>query len=394
MAADGEPRGKRVVFLSAYHDFRTRKRASIHHVASALARQGHSVTFLSTRFSLLSKLKGDSRLDLWDRSNRMESVEGVDCYLWQTAFHPFASGNPLISAAMGMLYPLYAKMPSRDVDAIFRSADYVVTESSVAAILIPRAKRLAPDARIIYYATDRLDTVGGHPFIEQALARDNHLVDHVCVRSARMAPHFPWAAGRMYRASFGIDPQEYAGIGPSPYPAERKVAVAVGSMLFDPGFFTAVAAEAPDVDFHVIGCGMRFDAPSNVIIHDEMPFRATLPYVKHADVGIAAYHQAPGVDYLVDSSLKLAQYEYLGLPAVCPDFAAGDNPRRFGYRTGDPRSMRAALDAALANGPTPPVQFNSWDEVARRVLHPSADDRVGLSGDGAQACPGQDHKSG
>ncbi len=47
-------------------------------------------------------------------------------------------------------------------------------------------------------------------------------------------------------------------------------------------------------------------APANVHVHPETPFDDTLPYVKHATVGIAAYHAAEGADYLADSSLKLA----------------------------------------------------------------------------------------
>lgn len=364
-------RAERVVFLSAYHDYRTAKRASIHPIAHALARSGYDVSFISTRFSRLSKLKGDSRLFLWDKANRVEVVDGIRCYLWRTAFHPFATGSKLGDAAMGALFPLYAASPDREVDRMFAEADYIVVEASVAAILLRRIRRLNPTARIIYYATDRLDTVGAHPYVRRRLVRDAGLIHHVSLRSPRMAEDFGWAAGRLRRIGFGIDPADFADIGPSPYPPGVRAAVSVGSMLFDERFFHEVPPAFPEIRFHVIGCGQRFDAPGNVVVHDEMPFRATLPYLRHAVVGLAPYRAAPGVEYLADSSLKLAQYEYLGLPAVCPDFAAGDIRSRFGYKVDDPASMRAAMSRALdAVGEVAPRPFPTWTEIGERLLHP------------------------
>lgn len=360
----------RVVIISAYHDYRTAKRASIQQVADGFVAAGHKVSFVSTRFSRLSKRKGDSRLFLWDKANRLERVNGVDCYLWRTPLHPFASGSRLLNRLMVPLYAMYARAQDPAVDAMLREATDVVLESSVAAIMLRRIRRLNPTARIIYYATDRLDTVGAHPFVKQRLIADAGLIDHVCLRSPKMVEDFGWAAGKLYRAEFGIDTEAFATVGASPYPPGVKAAVAVGSMLFDASFFAHAAARFPDVAFHVIGCGERFEAPANVTIHDEMPFRDTLPYVKHAAIGIAPYRPAPGVEYLAESSLKLAQYEYLGLPAVCPDFAVGDNPARFGYAPRDAESIAAAVQGALDRGRVSPRQFLTWREVADRVLRP------------------------
>lgn len=361
---------KKIVFLSAYHDYRTKKRASIHQIARAMARLGNDVSFISMRFSLISRLKGDSRLNLWDRANRVEIVDGIKCYLWRSLAHPFASGNPALNAVMGKFFPLYARLPNRTVDDFLAAADYVIIESSVAAIFMRRIHRVAPRAHIIYYATDRLDTVGAHPFVRAQLERDAKLIGHVSMRSPQMAEDFYFAAGRLYRAEFGVDTAEFSTAGANPYTTPTNV-VSVGSMLFDPNFFTEVAPAFPEVTFHVIGCGMQFDHPANVIVYDEMPFQQTLPYLKYATVGVAPYRPAPNTEYLAESSLKLCQFEYLGLPAVCPDFAAGSNVNRSGYRPRDGESMRAALRQALTMvGSVVPRQFQSWDEVAARVLTP------------------------
>lgn len=364
--------GRNVVILSGFHDYRTAKRGSIQQVADGFVRAGYDVSFVSTRFSWVSRITKDSRLFLWNKANRVETVNGIRCYLWRTAAHPFQSKKAWLSAIMGRLYAPYAALPDRQFDAFLRDADYIVVESSIAAIYIRRAKRINPSAKIIYYATDRLDTVGAHAIVREQVARDAALIDHVCLRSPRMMPEFAWARGRLYRAEFGIDPIDVATIGVSPYPPNTTTVVSVGSMLFDPSFFQLAAPRFPDVQFHVIGCGTTFPAPANVHIHPEMRFAETLPFVKHATIGVAPYRPAPGVEYLADSSLKIAQYEYFGLPVVCPAFAVGEAVARCGYVPGDATSIGDAITSALARvGDTQPRSFHTWDEVAERVLQPT-----------------------
>jgi len=361
----------RIVVLSGFHDYRTSRRASIQALTDAFVRLGHDVSFVSTRFSRLSKRTGDSRVFLWDRANRPEVVDGVTCYLWRTSVHPFAARQPLLSAVMGHVFPLFAALPNRWFDDTMRAADAVIIESSVAAIYVRRIRRLNPRTRIIYFGTDRLDTHGAHPRVQQELVAAGPLIDHFALRSPALASEFGWAADRLYLAGFGVHPPDFAGIGPSPYTRPLN-GVSVGSGLFDSDFFTRVAPLFPQVDFHVIGCGTTFDAPPNVHIHPEMRFRDTLAWLKHATFGIAPYTYAVGAEYVADSSLKLAQFEYLGRPAVTAAFAAGGNPNRHGYAIGDTASMAAAVTAALAQaGKVEPRAFPTWDEVAARVLDPA-----------------------
>ncbi len=364
--------------LSGFHDYRTPRRASIQPLADACARLGHHVSFVSTRFSRLSLRAGDSRSFLWDRANRVETVDGIDCYLWKTPVHPFAAKNRVLNRVMGGLFPAFANWPNRDFDRVLRAADYVIIESSVAAIYVPRIRRLNPLTKIIYFATDRLDTHGAHPRVQQALIEAGPLIDHFALRARALASEFQWAKWRAYLAGFAIHPGDFADVGPSPY-GNRPVGVSVGSGLFDPDFFVRVAPLFPEVDFHVIGCGRSFAAPANVHIHSEMAFRDTLPWLKHATFGIAPYVYAVGAEYVAESSLKLAQFEYLRLPAVTAEFAVGGNPNRWGYTIGDTASMQRAVTAALAHaGKIEPRHFPSWEEVAAQVLEPERHGAVKL----------------
>lgn len=369
----GAQEKQRVVLISGYHDYRTRKRASIHEIADGLVRCGLEVAFISTRFSHLSRTKGDSRLFLWDKANKVERVNNIDCLLWRTSLHPFRAGAGPLDMLMGRFFPPYANLPSADFDKLVSQAEYIIVELGVPVIYLRRIHRLNPYVKIVCYCADRLDTVGSHPFVRRRLVEDQHLVDHFMLRSPAMAAYFDFARGRLFHAGFGIDPEKFAHIGPSPFTAGSQTAVSIGSMLFDESFFAAAGPAFPNLQFHVVGSGANFEAAPNVHLHSEMPFANTLPYVKHASIGIAPYRPAPAAKYLADTSLKLAQFEYFGIPAVCPHFAVGRCQSRVGYEPGNEQSIGRAVEAALnLVGRIVPRSFPAWSEIAMRVLNPQS----------------------
>jgi 2-beta-glucuronyltransferase len=128
------------------------------------------------------------------------------------------------------------------------------------------------------------------------------------------------------------------------------------------------------VDFHVIGPGKTSRALSrpNIHVYGEMKFAETVKYIKHAKFCIAPYRRNNAAAYLADTSLKLLQYEFLGQPAMCPSFAAGGRPHRFGYEPGDADSIAQAIQSAMRQGKHKPGHYLSWAEVAKRVMNPSA----------------------
>jgi 2-beta-glucuronyltransferase len=371
---------ERVVIITGFHDYRTGRRGSIQHIADAFVRLGYDTTFISTRFSTLSLMTRDSRNFLWNRANKPESINGVQCYLWRTLVHPFHSRFGFLNALTAKAFPLYAHLPNRFVDDAIRRASYVVIESGLSVIFLRRARALNPSAKIIYRASDKLDTVGAHPALQVELERCKDIIDHICLLAAKMAPYFTFARDRIFAVHLGVHPLDFANIGPNPYSPGLN-AVAVGSGLFDPEFFLLAAARFPEVQFHVIGCGTQFDAPKNVHIYDEMSFKETLPFIKHAAFGIAPFRKSANAEYLSQSSLKLMQYEFLGIPAVCPDFAVGDNHNRFGFRPGDQRTIENAVKRAIDRiGRVERQAILTWDDVARRILDPRRFPDTYLSG--------------
>jgi len=150
-------------------------------------------------------------------------------------------------------------------------------------------------------------------------------------------------------------------------------------MLFDHAVLDIAADAFPDRTFHVIGCGRTWRSAPNIILYPEMKFLDTLPYLAHANVGVAAYREAQRCRYLADSSMKLVQYSYLRLPAVCPHFAVGRHAHRFGYTPGNPLEIVSSFEAAFADefsdgAPTP----MTWDDLVVRLLDPApfADTRI------------------
>ena len=375
------PNRPKIVIVSGVHDYRTPRRGSIQALADALVRLGNDVTFISVRFSPISRAKGDHRLFLWDRANRPETVNGVQCYLWRTPFHPFRTGRAAFDRTAGPLFSVYASWPNRFIDDELRAASHILVESGLGIMLIHRARRLNPRARIIYRGSDALHTIGAPPTLAVELRKRSDEVDAFCLLAEKMADDFQWAAAKTYVVPLGINRDDFATIGASPYGGGIN-AVTVGSMLFDRTFFEKASSRFPDIQFHLIGTGDPFAAPPNVHHYKEMPFKATLPYLKHADFGIAAYKPQANSGYLAQSSLKLMQYEYLGLPAVCPDYAAGTSPNRFGYVTGDEVSVVTAIRRALAHGRFAGADaVLSWEETAQRMLAPEryADTALGAA---------------
>jgi 2-beta-glucuronyltransferase len=360
-----------IVIVSAVHDYRMARRGSIQAVADAFARQGYRSVFLSVRFSTLSLMKRDPRAFLRDKANKLERRGDVECYLWRTPLHPFETGAALTNGITAAAHGLYASWPNRDLDQLFERANVVMVESGLGIVLIPRIRRLNAKALIIYRGSDDLEAIGAHPDLQRRLERSAAEVDHFCLLARGLAHRFMFARDRTFWVPQGVWAEDFADPGSNPYGAGAH-AVSFGPTLFDSSFFDVAGPAFPDVTFHVIGCGAGYRGGGNVRVYDEMPFKELVPYIAHADIGVAPYRTSPSAAYLAESSLKLTQFAMLRRPAVCPHFAIGAARHRFGYTPGDAGEIAAAIRGAFADrfetDAPPPL---SWDELAPRFLKPA-----------------------
>jgi 2-beta-glucuronyltransferase len=364
------------LFISV-HDFRSMRKASVHFIAAEMAKRSKT-RFFSVGLSRLSERRGDTRSNLSDRANHVETQDGVECYLWKMPWHPFDMRRRVLAPIEAALFRLYRSMIPRIPRQWIREADIVFIESGLAAVFVADVRRLNPAARIVYLASDDLDVIGCATTIKRDFARNFDMIDTVRLPSRYLLSGMPHGRNAVL-VPHGIDRAIADQRYPDPY-GDRPSCVSVGSMLFDASFFSLAATAFPDVDFHIIGAGKAASRlqGANIIIHPEMAFADTLAYLQHAAFGVAPYRDADTPRYLIDTSLKLRQFGLFGIPAVCPHFALGDAAGRFGYTPGDASSIEAAIRKALTNTQAITVNSLGWSEVVDRILRPAdfADTRL------------------
>lgn len=360
----------RYLVLSA-HDYRTPRRANIHFITDELAKRGDT-RFFSLRYSRLSKMKGDARLPLDETANTVVRHKGVDCFLWRTAVHPFNTRRPWLRPVEDVMFRWYAANPPPTLVQWIQESDVIVFESGYAIAFIELAKRLNPRARLVYRASDGLSTINVASWIARTFDRVAPTLDAIALVSPAMAAEIS-SRDNVFHVGHGVDHNLDQLGDPSPYPEEGIHAVSVGSMLFDPDFFVVAGKAFPQVTFHVIGSGMgrHPDYPDNIVVYGEMKHAETIRYIKHARFGIAPYASEQVPDYLADSSMKLLQYDFFGLPAVCPHRVVGRYPSRFGYAPGDADGVIAAIGKALEAPRVRHRQCLGWAETTDRVLDPA-----------------------
>jgi 2-beta-glucuronyltransferase len=362
-------RPTRYLIVTAHHDYRTPRRASIHFIADELAKRG-SVRFFSLRYSALSKHRNDIRSVVDAQANRVEHHNGVECYLWKTPIHPFNMRSKWLRPLENSLFWLYQHLPSPIFVKWAKQADVIIYESGIAPIYFARAKALNPAARHIYRGSDDLSTINVSAYAHAEFSRIAGQMDALCLLSKRMAENI--ASSNVYYVPGGIadDLDQFAD--PSPY-GPGLHGVSIGSMLFDSEFFVLASDLFPEVTFHVIGSGQprADDYGRNVIVYGDMKYAETIRYIKHADFGIAPYIGDAVPAYLADSSMKMMQYDYFALPTVCPDSVTADYPARFGYTPGNRHSIRQAIRGALRRPHERTRQILNWSEVSDRLLNPA-----------------------
>jgi 2-beta-glucuronyltransferase len=338
----------------------------VHHLARAYARAGRDVLFLVVNRSWL----GD-----WIRGrvapanvNRLVSEGRITSYLWRTPWHPLNLRAAALNRLATPLARRYGRFPLGAVEPLVAEAEMVLFDTGAGLMLVDRVRALAPGVRLVYRASDDVRYAGVHPAVVEAEARA--LAHFDLISSPCAAIHVRFAdrpSARLHH--HGIDRLLFDRASASPYAATRGPhAVYVGRHPVDSHFLAAASALRPEWTFHVIGPGESRLEHDNVRTYGELPFAETVPFIRHADVGLHPVERGPGAETFTDS-LKVIQYTYCRLPIVAPSFLRGTRPNMIGYEPGDRESIDRALTAArdLDRSRIDTSGIRSWDELAAEL---------------------------
>jgi 2-beta-glucuronyltransferase len=359
---------KRVVLFTLHYWF-SRRRAGFHHIAQAYARAGWDVTFFTVYISPLMRLRGhDPRLQypVVRQANRpvRDPESGVVSYVWYTPFHPFNLRLRWLNYLSTPLFGAYGRLPLGPARPLIQGADLLVLESHAGLLLLDRLRRLAPHARLVYRCSDDLDILGVHPVIRQAeqdAAAKFDLISVPCRPLLQRFTNLPDACCQEH----GVERLAFDSATVSPYDNVGPHAVWVGTSYFDTDYLKRACTLCPTWQFHIIGPITSLPAAPNIAAYGEMPYRRTIPFLRHAHAGLQTIRRFPGADILT-RSLKVQQYIYCRLPIVTPAFLPLSKEYSCPYRPGDDESIREAMDCArrFDRQGIPVNDIPSWDTVA------------------------------
>lgn len=363
---------RRILILTAHAFLPGYRKASTHFVTQNWAAQGHEVHVLSIGHSWLTLIKDRRRFKAFAGTqwNRFAQIApGLFAAAYLPAIHAFSSQNRLLNAVNKPAFALYGRSLPAFARREAEKADLIVIESGSALAFFDSLKRANPKARTLYFCRDLLKSVGAAPALQDIERNSISQFDLVCVPSAMLRDQLP-SGGNVRVIPQGIDADLFDRVNPSPYQAGTKNAVSVGDMLFDEGVVMEMALAAPEIAFHIFGAAWKGAKPANVITHGEQAFERIVPYIQHADIGLAPYRLSEGELYLAESSLKLPQYSYCGLPILMPDLIPYRHSNTVTYALDGETDWRARIDAALARPRARHLrrQIPTWSAVAAETL--------------------------
>lgn len=358
------------IVLFSGHLLCSKRKAGFHHLAEAFVRNGHEVVFVTVGFSLISYIKKDFRVSesrSYEKNTLIEFGERKKGYIFFSLFHPHSLVIPLLNNILSVLVKNYGKNLSCCLSNEVKHADIVVYESCSALYFVKTCKELAGQASHIYRVSDHLEmmrsTLPDLLRIEKNVAL---LFDLISVPYRSLYKKFQWTKKTVHQ-NHGIRKDIFDQNLPSPYKT-LKNCVYVGVGFFDFDFVEKAALACPDINFHYIGPLERvFQAP-NVYWYGELPFEDTVPFIKHADVGLQVLEGEKV--HLFEYTLKVVQYRYCGLPVVCAGNTGLSGEGFFFYSKCEEDSIKSALYAALASGKSSERARNiiGWEDIAKSFI--------------------------
>lgn len=312
----------RTAVLFTGHFYTQMRRGSMHWLADELCKSGWNVCFVTFGISRISKLTGDVRLTgaALPTEGRSSLAPNLDVFFRCTPFHPIDLRTGWLNMLAGPLFSTFLAFWSSDIRRLTAGADLVVLESGLPVILAPLIRRFST-AKLVYRVNDDVRVMRTPPQVRRAEIANAKLFDRISIASPVLAKRFD-GIGKVGLDPMGLEKHLFDELHPSPYqggalgPKWAVEAVCAGTSHFDAESVLRMAQLRPTWRFHILGrLRVPISAP-NVLCHGELPFADVVPFVQHADIGLAPYRNIPGVEYQVHHSNRLLQYAYLDRKSV------------------------------------------------------------------------------
>jgi 2-beta-glucuronyltransferase len=362
---------KRVVLITVHH-WNSKKRAGFHWLADSFHKKGYEVLFFTCPLSLLSVIANDERVKsglLQKRNQVIKEDKGFWSFVWFTAWHPANLCISVLNSISSLLFKRYGGLSLGESEDFLKTADIIVFESGAALMLFPKIRAINPRAVFVYRVSDDLRLLKSHPVIVKAEADYAEHFNLVSVPNSKMLKIFEDTDSNIRLHLHGINKQLFDQNYDDPYQDKTGTnAVFVGISMLDTDFVERASRLMPDWTFHIIGPLEGVPNRDNIIAYGELKFNETIPFIKHADIGLATRSYAPGAESLGDS-LKIIQYTYCKLPIIAPDFIDINRDHAFYYKPGDDESILKALENAKEFDRTNVKRSDvlSWDELAAKL---------------------------
>lgn len=318
---------------------------------------------------MLSPLRRDFRVSLVPSKDRNRLVHHDDCldtFFWYPLLHPMHLRSRILNLLSWPLFALYGLLPLGELKTALNRADLVIFESNPSLLLARRIRKLAPKARLVYRASDDLRTLRTHPIIVEAERRALPLFDMISVVTKPMTRLL---AGSVWHGH-GVEKMLFDTAQASPYQAGTRNAVFIGVTDYDEETVLTLADAFAGWTFHIIGPLPHTQERSNIVYHGEMRFEETVPFIRHADIGLSTRINVPTVAIYSDS-LKMLQFTYCRLPILAPQAMGNNFGNLIGYEPGDRASTMAAFERAAAfdRSQARADVISSWDELAAKLMN-------------------------
>lgn len=358
------------ITLITGHYWGSKRRAGFHHLAKAYQELGYEVLFFTAPASKLHTWKKDHLMQypIKEEANHFIPKENN---LWSNVhFTPWHVANTrfkITNLLTAPLAPLYATYPiTKEAIGFIRDSSYIIFESTPGLFLFDKIKRINPKAKFIYRVSDDLRFLNVHPALIKYESEVIPAFDLVSIVSAGFLNLFKEKNVKLHY--HGINKTVFNQPLKNPYAPNTQNLVFIGNAYFDTNFLEIASTLFKNVLFHIIGPIKNLPERPNIIAYGELPFKETIPFVKHATAGLHTLERTLGAEAFTDT-LKVHQYTYCRLPIVAPSFLKSNREHAFYYSPGEAESIQSAIENALVF-PHEKVDNQNvldWKELAQKL---------------------------